>query len=148
MSAYLETLYDGLRTIISAQWPDVDATGIYEADHLDMLPWENLTPPYAVISISSMAQDTTIAAVDALAYLPMVEIYYVALVSGPRSPIRAKLETLRDALWQSVLEVGQVWNIPSLDWSADLPANQTLAVKGMGMRAGRIQVQVLLNQIA
>lgn len=147
MSAYLETLYDALRTVISNEWPEVDADGIFEVDHLDMLPWQDIKPPYAVISISSMPQDTENAATDSLSYMPVVEIYYVGDVAGPRSPIRAKLEDLRDVLWTGPLEIGQVWNIPSLDWSSGLEANQILAGKGMSQRAGRIEVAILIGEV-
>jgi len=147
MSLYLETLYDALRTVISTVWPEVDADGIFEADHLDMIPWQDLTLPYSVIAISSMPQDTDLASLDSLAYLPVVEIFYVCAVDGPRSPVRAKLEALRDALWTGPLRIGQVRSIPSLDWSSDLVPNQVLAAKGMGARAGRIQVGILIGEV-
>ena len=147
MSLYLETLYDALRTVVAATWPDVDPDGIFEADHLDMIPWQDLTPPYAVLAIGSMPQDTATGPADGLCYLPVVDIFYVATVSGPRSAIRAKLEALRDALWYGPLALGQVRSLPSMDWSADLPANQVLAAKGMSQRAGRLQVGILVGEI-
>ena len=147
MSAYLDSLYDALRTVISAAWPDVDADGIFEAEHLDLMPVEDLTPPYAVISVSSMPKNDDWA-VDTLAYQPVVDIYIVEAVSGPRSGIRARLEVLRDALWTTPLAFGQVMDIPLLDWSSDIEMNSLLAGKSLSQRVGKLQVDVLVGQTA
>lgn len=145
MSAYLDNLYSALRTVINQAWPDVTPDGIYEADHLDMMPVQDLTPPYAVISITSLPQ-TDEWAVDTLDYLPLIDIYVVENVSGPRSPIRAKLETLRDLLWATPLTYGQVMGIPLLDWSTGIEINRLLAAKSLSQRAGRVQASVLVGE--
>lgn len=148
MSAYLETLYSDLRSLICRAWPDVATDGVYEVDHLDMLPVEELAPPYAVIALSNMTQDTELSSLDSLSYLPVLDIYCIEAVSGPRSPIRQKLETLRDALWTQPLPTcGLVSQIPSLDWSTDIEMNGMLAAKGLPYRAGRLQVSILIGEV-
>lgn len=148
MAAYLENLYSALRTVIAAEWTDVPDNGIWEAEHAEQIPWEDLTPPYAVIAMAEMPEEDV--GLANLAYAIPCEIYYVSEVKGHSSSIRAKLETLRSYLWNpaNTLSTGQVWDIPELTWSRTLEPNVIFQQKRMKHRAGRVRVVCLVGETA
>jgi hypothetical protein len=148
MSAYLENAYAALRARINAVWTDVTADGIWETEHLEMIPWEDLTPPYAVIHIASMPLSDEWSSMHASAYNPQIDIYYVAAITGPSGTIRAKLEALRDDLIaQSIsLSAGQVLDVRNLTWANNIEPNLVFVTKDYTHRAGVLTVDYLIGE--
>lgn len=145
MSAYLENLYSALRTRINATWTDVTANGIYEAEHVDLIPWADLTPPYAVLTITEMPGGDW--GMQNLTYQPMVEVWYVGQVTGSSGSIRAKLEAMRDDLRVNDLTTGQVIDITDLSWSDNLVPNNVFLSKGYMQRAGRLIAECVIGEV-
>jgi hypothetical protein len=143
--AYLEPLYDAIRTRIAAVWPDVPDNGIFEPEHVDLIPWADLTPPFAVVAIDAIPKGEWGSANEA--FVPQVHIYYVAKVNGPLSGIRAKLEDLDADLRTAALTAGQVLSNDELNWSEQLEPNQVFIQKRMAHRAGRVSVTCLIGLI-
>ncbi len=145
MSQYIETLILSLRTRVSAVWTDVPANGIWEAEHATEFSWSDQTPPYAVF-VFSLAQRSSWGMAN-LAYEFPLDLYYVAETQGPGSPIRAKLEALRDDLWANgALTGGQVYQVTDLNWGRGLLANQVLAKKNSLFRAGRLTLTCICGE--
>lgn len=145
--SYLESLYTAFRTAISAVWTDVPANGIWETEHIEMIPWEDLTPPYAVILIGDTPVNDTYSPSDCETFAPMVHIYYIAAVSGGSSGIRAKLEALRDYLYANNLSAGQVIRVESLSWGNALPPNVPFSAKNQSNRAGRLVAFTVIGEV-
>ena len=146
--AYIEQLYADIRTVVGATWADVLANGIWENEHEQMVPWAELTPPYATICIpdTAMAPDWGVAN---QIYSPPVSIYYVGLVTGDGNTIRAKLESLRDALLANTVPGTLcVLDVTALTWTDELEANKIFMAKDYAHRAGRLTVSVLAGTMA
>ncbi len=142
---YLTGLYSDLRAIIAANWPDVPANGIWEDEHLLMIPWADLVPPYAVICINNAPVDDAEWGTANQVYAVTPHVYYVAEISGDSTPIRAKLETLRDALILASITNGQIIDVTELTWSEELEANKIFSAKEYTHRAGRLAVDVIVG---
>ena len=144
MSAYLETLYSALRTVISSQWTDVPTGGIWETEQVEMVPWERLVPPYAVVVIPSMPLADW--GLNSMLYNPQIDLYYVAAVTGGSSNLRAKLEGMRDYILSNDISTGQVLNVHSIGWGNDIPANVIFISKNYTHRAGRMTLDALIGE--
>ena len=146
--AYLTQVYTDIRTVVAATWTDVLPGGIWESEHQQMVPWGDLTPPMSVICIAS----TPIAADWGVAnqtYQVPVQVYYVAKITGDSTPIRTKLEALRDALLaNTVPSTLCVLDVVELTWSDSLEANVAILAKDYTHRAGRLTVNVLAGTMA
>ena len=146
MATSLNDLYAALRERIRTVWPEVVPNGIYEADHVESIPWEQLTAPYAVIAVSSMPRDPQWGAANQ-AYKPLVEIYRVDEVKGPLSNLRNELEALDTDLSLAALTSGQTMRVEDLCWSLELEPNQVFVSKRMPHRAGRLSVTCLIGRV-
>ena len=142
--SYIEAYYTRLREVVAFACPEVKANGIFETDHADMIPWEDMKPPYAVIAIGQMTGTDQWGTVVGIYETP-VEVYYVAQVSGLLSPVRGALERLRDAFDAWDQDKVQVTMVAELEWGRGVPANQYFADKNMAHRAGRITVNTLIG---
>lgn len=145
---YLNDFYDGLRSAIltTSVWDDCQTGGVWEAEHLEMVAWEDLKPPYAVMHISTMQRGKQWG-VSNLAYEFPVRIFYVAAISGPSSNIRTKLETLRDFLRVTPLTKGEVRDIPMLTWSNDVYPNNIFIAKNTPYRAGILTADCIIGEV-
>lgn len=144
--AYLSTLYDDLRAVIAATWTDVVADGIYEDEHIEMIPWAELTPPFAAICVDDVPVDAEGEWGSAnQVYQPQVGIYYVGAITGGSDPIRGKLEALRDALLAATITNGQIIDVTGLSWSDELDANKVFMAKDYTHRAGRVMVNLIVG---
>lgn len=145
MSAYLQDTYTALRTRITATWTDVVTGGVFEAEHIQLVPFADLTLPFAVIVLNrAVAADW---GASNQTYIVQADVYYVATVTGPTGAVLTKLEALRDDLWTTDLTTGQV--MPegmALEWSDAMYPNTLFAAKEMLIRAGRLSVNVLVGE--
>lgn len=149
MSQYLQPLYNALRTPISRAWVDVGTNGIWEAEHVTLVPLSDLNLPYAAIVVNQLTS-TDLGGMCNLAYLASVDIYRFQRVNGPAGLLLPMLEALRDDLFTHPLSYGQVWPDPTaLAWHDELLINKILASKGMvDVRAGRLSISVLIGDAA
>jgi len=150
--AYLTGVYTDLRTIVAATWTDVLPTsgtsndhGIWEDEHQKMIPWADLTPPTAAICVDTVPVDDGEWGTANQVYEMNVGIYYVGEITGDGTPIRAKLETLRDALLAGDISNGQIIDVTDLTWSDELEPNKVFMAKEYTHRAGRLTVQVIVG---
>ncbi len=146
MAVYLTGLYADLRTIIAATWTDTPPGGIWEHEHQSLIPWEELTPPYAVMCIEDAELDDGEYGTANQVYQFPVGIFYVGEITGDSTPIRSKLEALRDALLAGTISNGQVIDVTALTWSEEaLEANKIFVAKDYAHRAGRLTVNVIVG---
>jgi hypothetical protein len=94
----LEPTITALRAAMVAALPELGANGVYEAEHADLVPWADFALPYGVILIDEVPRDEA-GPLDETWLRPRVQLYYVMSVSGDSVGLRAKLQTLRAALW-------------------------------------------------
>lgn len=145
--AYLGNLYTALRSAIAAVWTDTPAHGIWESEHVNMVAWDSLVPPYAVIVISEGEENEEFSGLNALVYEFPVELYYVGATTGDGGTLRTKLEAMRDRLWATDPTPGQILRIPTISWSRDLPPNQSFESKNFTHRAGLVRTSVIAGEI-
>ena len=148
--AYPEEFLNELEQVILSVWTEIEPNGVYQAEHVELIPWEDLPTPYAVIFLPEMApwQGNQEGTSDQ----SFVEIYYVAVASGPSSGIRGRLEALATTLWPAgtadgPLTLGQVLERPQRSWSQELAPNQRfLQVARCLRRAGRLRFPCLTEE--
>ena len=145
MSAYVPGIFADIQAIIKPVWPEVVANGIWEATHVNQVPWGELTIPFAVTHIKRFERSSLLVP-DVLGYMVSADVYYIAQTAGPISPIIAKLESLRDALSTAALTHGQVYDIGNFEWDDSLGPNAFFVASNSTARAGMITVQVLIGQ--
>lgn len=147
MSVYISTVFDAFRVQINA----VDTTSpyIYEEEHLDMVPWEDLTPPYWVIHAASLPFSEEWSGLNGLAYEPEVMLYYIHDVKGSSAPLFANIEALRDRLVTNptAMTVGQVLNVTNLTWANNIEPNLVFASKNYTHRAALLTVDYLIGEV-
>ena len=147
MAEYLTGAQDALRTAVLTVWPEVQLDGIFEAEHLEEVPFEHLAVPYVSVLYGKLEEDDDWGLANQ-AYIGKVQIYYVAESDGGDSDLfRGKLEDLRDALLaENSLTSGQVLDVTGLDWSDSMEPNATFADKNYPQRAGVLTVEILVGE--
>lgn len=135
-------MYDTLRAAIVSVWTDVPANGVYESEGLDMTPWEDLDPPYAVI-VASKGDPSEEFNTTQFAWTFAVELLYVGAVpAGNLSNIRTALDNMLEFLVNGGLH-GLARGVPGIDWGNEIDANRVFVEKNYTHRAGRIQLTFL-----
>lgn len=144
MSA-LNPVFNALRTLIAATWPEVVADGIYEEEKLDAIPWAELTPPYATIMASDPVATDDWGLQDYW-FTVGCKISCVREVgkSGQWEALRQKVEDMVLALNAATLATGQVLSIDAFDYSDKAAPNNVFASKNYSHRAGTITLTLLL----
>lgn len=126
MAAYLGTLLTAIRSAVGSAWPETKPNGIIltvQAARFSMdgrVQREQL--PFAAVDYSpsegtewgmaNEVDDGTLA------------IYYVADDATTIETLIGKLETLRDTLYDTAHNRGQVIGYPRVSWGMDLPLNR------------------------
>jgi hypothetical protein len=124
-------------------WPEVPPAQVHEVEDLELLPWEDLPPPYVGIYCAEFTRGEWGSA--NLSFNFPCEVYLVQLVSGPSTGLRGKLEVLIDHFWpRNPLTTGQVWDIGDWGTSRDLEPNRRFIEAGSQRRAGMVQ---LISQV-
>ena len=146
MSNYLDQSIVDMRAIIATTCPEVVATGIWENEQAEMVPWDVLQVPYAVIVVNSLTESQEYSA-DSPCFEASVEVYYVAEVHGDSSGLRPKMELLRQAFLASgaMSASAQVISVKDMSWSNNLAPNALLISKDYVQRAARIVVDILVG---
>ena len=145
MAAYIDDFITAVRAQVLASWPDVAAEGVYEAEDIERIPFEDLTPPYAVLVMSDLT-DAEDGGTANHAYNCDVEAWYFGATVNPAT-IRAKLETLRDEMEDAELATGQVIDIGALSWSAALAPNVTFLAKNLPALGGRVVARMMVGEV-
>jgi len=150
MASQTNQLYTAISTFVLATWTDVLASQVWEADHIENIPWEStdLILPYVVIAIQTLPKGHEWGLTNQV-YLPNVEIYKVVTVDGPLSSLRDDLDLLDKAFLANTnpLSFGQVLSVEEQTWSSLLPPNQLFISKRMLHRAGRLTVKCLFGRV-
>src|SRR6267378_3301674 len=136
MSAYIDALYTAIRLAIYTTWTDVQTNGIWEGENLEMVPWEDLTPPYAVFVWGEFPLSEEWCGIDTDIYEGLVHIFWVGATTGDSSAARLKIEALRDYLRDGSMSAGQVVRVQQLRWDNEMEPNKTFAEKNYTHRAG------------
>lgn len=141
----LESLYVSLRLDIATALPGVVAQGIWEREHIDLVPWESLPdPPFAVITIGEMLEADY--GLDNLCFTLPVDVWLVYAITGDSGALRPQMMTLMNYVWTNDLTYGQVMRVPRGAYSEDLLFNRIALEKGYMHRAGLIEFEVLVGQ--
>lgn len=146
MSSFLSTLVTDIRAAIATTWTDVKANGIWEAEQLDMIPWEDTTVPFAFF-ILGQAQSTDEYAADSACYIVNATIGYVGETAGGSSTQRSKVEALRDALFTSGLAHGQILDVTSTEYDDNVEPNKYFAQKDYTHRAAILSAECLVGDV-
>lgn len=144
MALDLEPAITEIRTLVKATWPEV--TGVLDAEHVSLIPWGDLTLPFAVILITEMQGQGGTWGTNRLSFEARVEIFYVAETTGKAISLRGKLMSMANALWpDDPLTEAQTLDINRISWSDDLMANQILRSANRSQRAGVVEAAVLIS---
>lgn len=140
--------------VVQATWPDVASNGVFEAEHIDLVPWEELPPPYAIISIDE-EMPAAESPLGQIWYRPDIRVFRVDMVRGMNNGIIGKLRTLGAALWPNVpgaldplasAGVGQIITMPRMSWSRKLEPNTAFQKHAVNRRGGSLTLSVLLAE--
>lgn len=142
---YLTQLYTDIRTVVAATWTDVPAQGIWEDEHIQMVPWERVNLPFASICLDNAPVDNGEWGTGNQVYAVSLSVFYVGNITGDSGPIRDKLEALRDALLTATITNGQILDVTELSWSDELEANKVFMMKDYTQRAGRVMVDLIVG---
>lgn len=127
--------------------------GVYEAEHIDKVPWLELPPPYSLIEIDGVPNYD--GALGQIWGRPQIRIYRIDFVRGMSSGIRKKLQALALAFWPpgtaldplAVAGVGQVMSLLPMQWSERLACNREFKRSGaVDRRGGALTLDVLLTE--
>lgn len=141
MSAQFETFSTELRALVVAVWPD--ATAVWEQENLDLVPWEQTTPPIANIEIGAMPVSADWGIANEV-HEGTITLTWVGATTGDSSTQRARAEAMRDALLSATFTAANVLDVSTVDWSDTLPVNRTFYQKGMLFRAVQVQASVIV----
>lgn len=148
MSTYIQPLYDAVRAKVLTAWPDVEAAGVFEAEHIADIPWGDLKnkAPFAAIQVTSVARVQR--GLANRHFQVGITVYRMQRVNGPSGRLLTQLEALRDLLLGAKLNCGPVLPMPfEMKWDEELPANAILAAKEMFyLRAGTVSFAVLVGE--
>jgi len=148
MSNAFQAFYAGLRSAVSATWPDVlgPAHPIFRQSQLKRQNWRNLvaagrlSSPWVVILVSDAPQTTNWGLANVI-YNPRVEIFYLTeAVDGERDMaafIEGQLAALIDTLrpWSEGFQFAER---VSVDTSAINPANAAILEENLPLFAGSV----------
>jgi hypothetical protein len=140
MSDFTTDFVDAVRAVIAEAWPETKANGIYEHEHVETIPWKELSPPYAVMVLNEF-EPIEGGGVD-LYHVPL-QIYGVFTGEGEMEPVRVKLAALLRGINRSALSLTET---PRLSASSNLPPNAFfIEAKNTRYRAGRLDVGCLIG---
>ena len=153
MSAYLTTFVDGVRTAITAGWPEVlpaaGGGGVYRFGQIARMSlkgqFDALALPYAVIRIPELSNGDEWGA-DQDAYVCWVECYLVREDPEDFDTLDARMETFRDYIQDNGLAAGEVLTGRRISDDVFNPMNQILISKQIPAVAGMVAFQVVIGE--
>jgi len=147
MSAYLSTLVTDIRTLVAATWTDTPANGIWEVENLEMMTWDDTSPPFAFIMFSPIESTDEYGGANA-AYIVTAHIGYVGITTGDSSAQRTKGEALRDVLLvSSNMPHGTVLDVTSISYDNNIEPNKYFVQKDYTHRAVVVTCTILVGDI-
>lgn len=135
-----------LRTRIASVWTDVADNsggvirGIHEAEDLEAIPFDNITPPYAVILCHEGAKFPS--RMTGKVWMYSFDIYYVRAKTATQPALRTKIEALVTSLLTTDLTNGQVWEVTRASWSRNLEINRAFIDRNIALRAGLLSMDI------
>lgn len=145
MAAYVDTFIATLRTAIVTHWTDVATTGVHLAEELAFRQFAELTVPFAVVDIRGLEWDPEYAA-GILQYDLECDVYYVRSVDQTAAQMQAKLEGLRDYLYDNELSGCNLLHVSRLSWAFDLPLNREFALRQLPYQGGIVRLKVQIGE--
>lgn len=145
MAAYLGQLVTDLRALLATNWSEVKANGIWEYRHINMVPWQDLTLPYAVMVFPEFTTDDRWGVTND-AYSGQVELYYVGEDLGEASTQITKMETVRTYLIQNGLTGALIPIVSDVTWNDDIEPNIIFRDKNYTSRASRLTVEIVVGE--
>jgi hypothetical protein len=138
-------LISALRAKIGTVWSSEKANGIFHAFQLATIPFERLAEagnlPVAIMDIDLNPSQEWGADNDV--EQGAVSIYYVANDATTPEQIVAKLEALREELWDNGLATGSLQEFPAVKFSMDLPVNQYFLMNQRPFYAGAVILDLI-----
>ena len=142
----LTTFISSFRALAVAAESELGTNGVVEAEHITMVNWADMTPPYAVITCSHFE------AADWGAFNLAFEfdciLWYVLAVTGVSSGLRTKLETLINAIpsGTAITGGGEVLGITRWSYDDELEVNMILRSANRQYRAGMINFRCVIGE--
>lgn len=147
MALDLSATITDLRTSYAAACTELKADGIWEAEHLSMIPWTQVTAPWGVIVCSSFVAADWGLGNEAFEF--DASLWYLANVTGASSGLRTKLEQILSAFPSgSYLTTSgtKVLVVSRWDYADDLLPNQILRASNHPQRAGVVTLRCLVGE--
>lgn len=142
MIADFGELIDALRARMAVVWAETILNGIYEGEQAALVPWSELTPPFAaIITPMEAGQGVTL---DTQMRDFRMDIYYLGATRGSSKPIYTALKALGEDLETADLDAGRILDIGLPSCSRSLPGNASLTQTGESYRVGRLPLLVRL----
>lgn len=145
MAAYLGTLVTNLRALLATNWSDVLPNGIWEYKHLNMVPWEDLTAPYAVMIFPDFMEDERWGVTNDT-YSGQIELFYIGEDTGETSTPVTKMETVRSYIMANGVSGGLVTQVSEVTWNDDTEPNFIFRDKNYTSRASRLTVEIVVGE--
>lgn len=144
-ASYYVGLITAVRSVVGTAWADTLTGGIYNANETATIPFEDLAGslPLAIMDFDSREGEW---AADAPTEEVEVTVYRVVADSENVEALIAKLETLRDSIYDTGFSVGEVVGYPRVSWSINLPLNQYFLSTQKPFYAGAVMVRVLMEE--
>lgn len=147
----ITTLFTELQAKVAICWPEVavagssvsgTAHGIIATQDLDDVPFDFLTPPFAIIYIPRINRIRM--RMDAPVWQAVVDIYWIRSKSETQANIYSKLKHLEAYLDDKTNDLsddlGQIYYVEAIDPSSRSALNAAFAVRGMPFRGGCVSV--------
>jgi hypothetical protein len=147
MSSYLNTVYAEIRSHIVSALPAVAPDGVFELEQIEAIPYEDLTLPYAVITLGNEHSDPDYGSANKI-YSADLIITLVFDAEADCGVVRPYGEALRDFLLSVSPTNYQVIDTTSLDWSAMNEPNKIFIVKNYPQRAVLVTLPIIFGEQA
>lgn len=146
MAGQISTLVTNLRAAMAATFTDLKPDGIFIYEQIDMIPWENLTPPYGAIVISDWTAAPGWGGAN-FAMRAEIELLRLKYVAGNDDLVSLidDMESLWRYLIDNRLNLVNTLSFPCFGWGNDIMGDEVLADKNYRYRAGRLTIEVLLG---
>jgi len=143
--AIFSNIYDILRAPVGAAWPECLTAGIFEAEDLETIPWDQLPVNYAAIVCS--AADKVVASTAGIAFNIPVRFLFMGEIgtSAKRRALRQHLDDMLDYLDTHAVPNAQVVSYDGVAWGNQIEANRLLEGKSSQHRLVEFRCTVLVG---
>lgn len=143
MTSNINALLAELQSRCVGAWPDCAASGVFEADQLQTIQLESLTPPYAAVVLGQITRSEEFGTVGDV-YEATAELAYIGAQMVP-STARTRAQAMVTDLYGTDLTYGRVIEVAALNMDPDSTINQVLIGRGAEMRAATVLVRLIVG---